>query len=291
MFDLILVTTCINHIHVHNLLNSISFNNKSIRAYTIIINQDRIKFIKENNSNNIFNVINLKINNDKFLNSSTARNIALDYILTNNIKSHYICFPDDDTTFDAVFFDELHQIICKGNLKNYIFDVYCQNSKELFHKIKYDEGTLIKKNDYVYVGAVNILIYYDTFIKTGLFDTKFGVNAIYGAGEDGDYFLRVLRNYKFYYTKKIYNFHPSKINSYSNFNYSRHRIKLRNYGKGVIVLLIKHKMFFEAFKVSIRALGGFFYYLYKLMPKVAIIYLEVFFVRLYTLFIFSFKNI
>ena len=291
MFDIILVTVCIDNLHINKLLDSIYLNNKHVKANVIIVNQNNNNLYIENNLFNNFNFINLTITDKNYLNSSSSRNIAFEYILKNKIKSHFICFPDDDTTFDSYFFEQLKKIISSGIYNNYIFDVYCNNSNILFHNIKYKEGHLIRKYDYKFVGAVNMLINFETWIKTGFFDTRFGVNAIYGAGEDGDYFLRALNFQKFYYTKKLFNFHPSKIDFSDNLNYSNYKLKLKNYGRGVIVLLINHKMFIEALKVSFKALGAFFYYILKSMPKLAIIYLEVFFVRLYTFTIYLFKNI
>lgn len=291
MFDLILVTVCIDNLHINNLLNSIYLNNSCVKANIIIVNQNNNILFIENNSFNSFNFINLKITNNKYLNSSSSRNIALDYIIKNKLKFHFICFPDDDTTFNKFFFEELKNIISNRFFNNYVFDVYCQNTDILFHNIKYKEGHLIRKYDYKFVGAVNLLINFETWIKTGFFDTRFGVNAKYGAGEDGDYFLRALNFQNFYYTKKLYNFHPSKINFTDNINFNNYKLKLKNYGKGVIVLLIHHKMFKEAFLLAFKALAAFFYYSIKIKPRLAFIYLEVFFVRLYTFIFFSFNNI
>lgn len=291
MYDLILVTVCINNLHINKLLDSIYLHNKHVKANVIIVNQSNSKLYIENNYFNNFKFINLNITDKNYLNSSSSRNIAFEYILKNKIKSNYICFPDDDTTFDNYFFEYLKNIISSGIYNNYIFDVYCNNTDNLFHNIKYEEGHIIRKYDYKYVGAVNILINFETWVKTGFFDTRFGVNAKYGAGEDGDYFLRALKIKKFYYTKKLYNFHPSKIDFSDSLNYNNYKLKLKNYGKGVIVLLIHHKMFAEAFKVSFKALAAFFYYSIKAKPKLAFIYLEVFFVRLYTFIFFLFNNI
>jgi hypothetical protein len=36
---------------------------------------------------------------------SKARNIALKYLLDNILSAEYIMFPDDDSSFDSVFFD------------------------------------------------------------------------------------------------------------------------------------------------------------------------------------------
>jgi len=35
---------------------------------------------------------------------SKARNIALKYLIINSISSKYIMFPDDDSSFDSLFF-------------------------------------------------------------------------------------------------------------------------------------------------------------------------------------------
>ena len=132
MFDIILVTVCIDNLHINKLLDSIYLNNKHVKANVIIVNQNNNNLYIENNLFNNFNFINLTITDKNYLNSSSSRNIAFEYILKNKIKSHFICFPDDDTTFDSYFFEQLKKIISSGIYNNYIFDVYCNNSNILY---------------------------------------------------------------------------------------------------------------------------------------------------------------
>jgi hypothetical protein len=291
MYDLILISTCINKKNVNNLIYSIQNNNIYLNAFLIIVNQDqsKIKNLESNFTDLV--ILNKKPKEKLFFNSSEARNIAIEYILNNSLISKYVCFPDDDTTFDNNFFLELSHNINNNIFDNFIFDVYCANSNHLFHSIKYAEGKLISRSDFKFVGAVNILVNYDTFLNTGFFDNRFGVNALYGAGEDGDYFLRSLKYQKFYYTKKLYNYHPSQNNTYSHLTYKETNERLKNYGKGVIILLIKHKMYLHSFILIFKALGGSIYYLFKKMPITSLAYLNAFFVRLYTFLFFTFKKI
>lgn len=291
MYDLILITTCINQKNINNLIYSIQNSNINLNAFLIIVNQDQSEIKKFESFFTKCIILNKKPIDKVFFNTSEARNIAIQYILNNNLISKYVCFPDDDTTFDNNFFLELSNYVNDNIIKNFIFDVYCTDTNHLFHSIKYAEGKLISRSDFKFVGSVNILVNYDTFLNTGYFDTRFGVNALYGAGEDGDYFLRSLKYQNFHYTKKLYNYHPSKNDKYYHLTYKETSERLKSYGKGVTVLLIKHKMYLHAFILIFKALGGSIYYLFKKMPNTSLAYLNAFFVRLHTFLLFTFKKI
>ncbi|MNE28833.1 hypothetical protein D3C80_1222910 [compost metagenome] len=178
-----------------------------------------------------------------------------------------------------------------GNkLNNYVTDVYCTGTKNLFRTINHIDGALLNAKDFYSVGAVNLVLNYSTFSKTLFFDERFGVNAQYGAGEDGDYFLRALKFENFYYSNKLFSFHPSADSKYKSLTYKQLRSRLRNYARGCIALLCKHKMYWAALKLTFRALGGSVLYLLKLQFSTALAYFEAFFVRLNCLIKYSFSS-
>lgn len=287
-FDILLISTCCNHEHIYSLINSVLEFNNSLSLGLIIVNQFNVRIDKVV-SNSFSDII--IIEHGKNENSSVARNIGIDYLVRNNFNSKFVCFPDDDSTFDAVFFNQIHKNIKSCHLNNTICEVYCEGTKKQFKKVVLNNGAILTKRNFGIVGAVNIIVNFSTFKKVLHFDTRFGVNAKYGAGEDGDYFIRAVGFEPFYYNNEIYNYHPSGESKFDKLSYLKKRRKLINYGKGGIALLCKHRMYLAGLKLALRALGGFFYFTYKLKFLLAIAYLEAFFVRLFFLTKFVFKSV
>lgn len=287
-FDLILISTCCNHDYIYKLISSIVDNNNSILVYLIIVNQDYNKIVYvENTINTTIKIIEHNTN----VNTSVARNIGIKDIIDNNISFDLLSFPDDDSSFDNCFFQQLNLQILAKDFRNFIIDVYCTGTKVFFRKVNYQNNQLLTKYDYNLVGAVNIIINYKTFKKVLYFDTRFGVNAKYGAGEDGDYFIRAISFEKFYYNNTLYNYHPSGESKYKSFDRKKLKSRMINYGKGGVALLCKHRMYKDAFVLTFRGLGGFIFYLFKGEFNIALAYLESFFVRFYNLIKFYISGV
>jgi glycosyltransferase involved in cell wall biosynthesis len=288
-YDLILITTCCNHEYIYELIKSVREYNSKLSACLIVVNQTEtiIKIGIESTPNT--EVILLE--HGKKVNTSVARNVGIDYVLTHGLKSKFVSFPDDDSSFDESFFIQLSLLIEAETYHNLVTDVYCTGTNKLFRKIKFNNGALLDKYNYNIVGAVNIILNYITFERVGYFDIRFGVNAKYGAGEDGDYFIRAVEYESFYYNNKLYSFHPSGESKYDKFTFQQKRERLISYGIGCIALLCKHKMYFQALVLTLRALGGVLYYFTKLKFTIALSYFEAFFVRLIYLIKFSLKGI
>lgn len=224
------------------------------------------------------------LNVSKMLNSSEARNLGIDYVLQNNLFSHYIAYPDDDTTYDKSFFNFFNNLLKFNsiNLKNYICNVKCREDINLYYRKKISNIPFkATKYNFDNVGAVNMILNFDTFLNIKYFNEKYGVGSIYGAGEDGDYFLRVLEYTEIYYNPNLYTIHPApNISLLNNTDLKERMVK---YSRGVISILCLHNMHLFAFYITIRALGGFFIHLKKNF-KISILYLKLFFIRLYFLF-------
>jgi len=287
-FDLIFISTCCNHEYIYKLIDSIVNNNNSVSVYLIIVNQDSNRIIDViNTENTTIKVIEHNIN----VNTSIARNIGIKYLIENDLSFNFISFPDDDSSFDSSFFTTLNLKISENDFRNFIIDVYCTGSKKLFRKINYENNKLLTKYDYNLVGAVNIILNYKTFKNVLYFDTRFGVNAKYGAGEDGDYFIRAVQLNEFYYTNKLYNYHPSGESKFKTFDRKKLKKRMVSYGKGGVALLCKHKMYKDASVLTFRGLGGFGIYSLKGEFRIALAYLESFFVRFYYLLKFYFSGV
>lgn len=281
-YDIIFVTTCINHNYIYKLIDSINYsNNDTIDLFVIIINQtsDNINYSCDNTKlkRNSFKIIDTKCK----LNSSEARNIGLRYIFDNGIISSFVCFPDDDSSFDENFFIEMKSRIVKKVTTCFVTDVYCTNTNVLYRKVNKKNNSYLTKKAYSIVGAVNIVLLYEVVKKIGLFDERFGVNAMYGAGEDGDYFIRALEVSEFIYSKDIYSYHPANISKFNDLDFRKKIIRLRNYGIGVIAFLNKHKLYYYSIIVIFRGLVGFFVSLLRLRVSLAMAYLYAFFVRIF----------
>ncbi|KRB57294.1 glycosyltransferase [Flavobacterium sp. Root186] len=286
-FDLVFISTCCNHEYIYELVKSIVDNNHNLSVYLVIVNQDNNPIKNVTSTNNTTIKI---IEHNANVNTSIARNIAIKYIIENNFNFDFLSFPDDDSSFDDSFFNEIHSKILNKDFRNFIIDVYCTGSKSFFRKVNYQNNKLLTKYDYNIVGAVNIVLNYKTFKNVLYFDTRFGVNAKYGAGEDGDYFIRATEKGDFYYTNELYNYHPSGESKFKLFPYKKLRSRMVNYGIGVVALLSKHRMHKHAAFLTIRALGGTVIYFVKGEFKISFTYFESFFVRLfYTLKFFIIK--
>ncbi len=123
-YHLVLIVTCINDYYIEHMLNSVLENNHSITVLIIFINQSEHNFEFENLNNSKVEIRQLKKNT---VSSSKARNAGIQYLLDNNIHFSHIMFPDDDSTFPDVFFNQYTQTI--ENDSNYLIDIYCLDSK------------------------------------------------------------------------------------------------------------------------------------------------------------------
>jgi hypothetical protein len=89
----------------------------------------------------------------------------------------------------------------------------------------------------------------------------------------------------------LYSYHPSGESKYEKFTFQQKRNRLNNYAIGCIALLCKHGMYFQAWILTFRALGGVLYYSMKLKFSLALAYFEAFFVRITYLIKFMINGI
>lgn len=273
-FDLTLIVPFINDANIHNLLNSLKYN-KTLKIQIILI--DICNVLDEDFNLKIPNCKIIILKTTKSLNSSESRNFGLKYIFNlNELKLRYIMFPDDDSSFDESFFKVFENI----ENKNYIINLLCKENYKAFAKYKIPNDKALLKSDYAFIGCVRILYKYELIYKIGLFDENMGVNSKYGAGEDGDYFIRSLNYSKIFYNDNLYTLHPSPDNKYNSLSFSNLILRFTNYSKGVVYLHYKHRMPNSTLKLIIRGIGGFFVNLLRLRIKLSIVFLVSFFVRI-----------
>lgn len=250
MPDLILLTTCIDERSIYALLESIVSCNSKVNIRMICVAQNGCHVVPSVSSHFILDVLEV----DAIIPLSQARNLAIQYVRANSIQGHYVMFPDDDTSFDNNFFEMFADRV-QGNT---IIDVYGTGTNILFKRIRHKQNDLLHERDYEAAMSVNMIIDYDTFAKTGYFDERLGVGAPYGSGEDVDYYIRCCRNTStgFRYECNLYNYHPLPDDKYRTMTFRMLAKRYRNYGRGMIYLFCKHRMYISAVKCVCSGLAG-----------------------------------
>lgn len=250
-YDIVLISTCTSDKYINTYLSSVINSNRVLDICIVVLLQNGLKCDKITMNDKV--TIHY-IYESTIVSLSRARNICLDFIKRNGINSNYIMFPDDDTTFDVHFFENFHKVVCS----NMLIDVLCEGSRfpyVSFSKLK--DGDLVSSHKYAM--SVNMIIKSGDVFDIGGFDESLGVGARYGAGEDGDYFIRVCKQFgPFKYTNQLWNYHPSADSKYSQISLTRLLKRYKTYGEGVIYLLLKHKMYFEAIKCVLSGFAGAF---------------------------------
>jgi hypothetical protein len=250
LYDIVFVSTFIDRKNIDHLIWTVVDNNQILSIFFIIINQTKSELILPSSTLIDFHQINTER-----LSLSKARNIGINYLMQNNIHFEHIMFPDDDTTFSDIFFNRYKDYISSN--ENYLIDVYCFGSNNLFKPLKHIEGEFLNKKNFDAAMSVNMIISYKTLMQVGIFDERLGVGADYGAGEDGDYYIRCC-NYatKFIYTKQLFNYHPASKDLFRTLTLKQIINRYNSYGRGVVFMLCKHHLYGEALIVCIRAIGG-----------------------------------
>ena len=235
-YNLVMIVPFMKTQVVNDLINSLLESNKRYSILLVLVDMSLEKDGLIEGSG-VLTIKKISLNNK--VSSSRSRNIGIEYIVNHNVQFDYLLFPDDDTTFDSSFFD-LYESVIQGNT---ILNVLCRDTKETYSNYNIADGALLKKKDVLFVGCVRLVLSKDTFYKVGYFDEQLGIGAKYGAGEDGDYFLRALEYDEFHYTAKVYNFHPSPSLKYSKLKFKELILRFNNYGRGLVYMLCKHKLY------------------------------------------------
>lgn len=251
-YDIIFITTLIKRDAIEGLLRSFLFNN-TVRLGVVIVAQNGIE-IDVAPYESLYTKIWVKSILNQ-VNSSKARNLGIEYVMQEGISGRFVMFPDDDSSFDAQFFERFNTVT---NPKYcYLTDVYQTGTKKYFQHIIVRPNRVIDKKYWNDVGAVNIILNFRKFSETGYFDENMGVAAKYGAGEDSDYFIRSLvKGAEYKYVDGVYSYHPSGVDRYNTMTTGQVIARFRNYARGVIYMLCKHKMYGEALVISFKALCG-----------------------------------
>lgn len=249
-YDLVFFSTCTNSQHIGNLYDSVAKNNVYIKVGLFIFFQNGVKVNFSHSNSEYLDLYELSSMSMHSL--SNARNRCIEYYTAQGFKSEYVMFPDDDTTFDEEFFKSFSHVVSS----NMLIDVLCTGKKNPYMSFKnLQDGQLTSY--YKYAMSVNMIIRTNNVLEIGGFDELLGVGARFGAGEDGDFFIRVCKKYgSFVYTDKLWNYHPSADSKNRQIPLLKLLKRYKSYGEGVIFLLVKHKMYLEAFKCVLSGFAG-----------------------------------
>ena len=192
----------------------------------------------------------------KAVSLSRARNIGLEFV-----EGEYVAFPDDDCWYPD---NLLEQIIEKFNESS--ADVICINTFDPFLN-----KPLLKrqaKKDVIKISQLNVMKYpisIGIFSKKNniRFDEELGVGTKWGACEESDYILRILKeNKKIVYYKNLQAYHL-----YINENDTASlEMKSYKYGQGYGALIKKackrgqYSIILDYCITILRSLGGILFY-------------------------------
>jgi len=140
-------------------------------------------------------------------------------------NGEWIIFFDDDAYFDKVNFALVLDFLSKAKTDSCF---YGQVKISATNKDYLTRATHKQKLDFLHFdGVCSIALVFSRKIleKVGLFDENFGVGSIYGAGEEADLILRILKeNFEIKYLAELITFHPQDVKNIS---------KMDSYGFGL----------------------------------------------------------
>jgi hypothetical protein len=284
-FKIIFLSTCIDERNIYTLLTSIAQNNYAEKVCIIFLAQNGLNVDIQPYQTNFTRIVQLQCTEQ--VSSSKSRNMVIDYVLKNDITADFVMYPDDDSSFDKHFFDNFS--VVHGNT---LICTFCADQTErLYLKAHNKKNVGIEAATQNKVGSWNMIIAYDTFKKVGQFDECLGVGALYGAGEDGDYYIRCCKvSGCFAYTKALRNYHPSPNYKYDQITTKQMIKRFSNYGQGVVFMFCKHHLYRAAFNICIRAIGGVVKSLLQGNIRLSVAYMVAFFIRIKQFFILVFIN-
>lgn len=276
-YDLIFVVTYIDQKHIGNLMQSVYTSNATLSLLFILVEQGAMTLDVDHYVNPYIAIKKISVQN--IISLSSARNRALDYLEKSKIKFEHIMFPDDDSTFTTSFFTKYKSVIQHD--KCYLIDVFFLDTTELYRHNSFKDLQKLNRKDYSSAMSVNLVVCSSILCSVGHFDEDMGVGATYGAAEDSDFYLRCIAcGANFYYSKKLFNYHPHYHSKYQNMSTMKLCVRFKAYGMGVEYLYCKHKMYYPAISLLFRALGGSLLNLTSCHLSLSLAYIYSFYYRL-----------
>lgn len=186
----------------------------------IIVDQNKENFLADTiqKYTDKLNIIHIRPN---FIGSSISRNIGI-----KNAKGKIISFPDDDCQYYPDTLDSVYNTFLFSENINTVFgQVFDRKTqKNIIRKWPNHEIAINENNFFFLYSCITIF----TKNKYIIFDSKFGPNTLFGAYEDADYALSLIKNTtgKVNYSPKIQVNHPKLDISTMDSK------KIHSYGRG-----------------------------------------------------------
>lgn len=267
-YDLIIITTFVDKQHIDNLFQSVIENNTSVDILMVVVDQLGASAFTESDNGKV----HLEwVFTGRRLSLSKARNSALEYLRRHNIRSKHVMFPDDDSTFDDIFFARYSKIVQAD--KSYLTVVYDQGSWNYYLSSPKKEGRRLGRKDFKYSSSVNMIITHDVVQKAGDFDERLGSGTEYGSCEDLDYYIRACEYTDFVFTNRLYTFHPGKREMFMGTPLNKLLRKYASYCRGYSYFVVLHGLFMEAPKSIARAFAASIYFFLRLELKRSVVQL------------------
>ncbi len=266
------------------LVESIVKHNHHLSIHLVMVNQVGTLLLK---GNDLFKIS--VINTEGKMSLSKARNRAITYLTQHSLNADYVFYPDDDTTFDEVFFRDFDKYIHHPNA--YLIRVLNEDDHGEYKNFNLRDGEILKPEHATLAISYNMVIPFPLFEKVGYFDEKLGVGAEFGSSEDLDYFIRCqqLRDFKF--VKHLYCFHPSREAKYNQMSIAQIGKRFEKYSEGYLFVMFRYGYWTKIMTLPFRTLGGVALSLLRLKLPWAWEYLLLFFKRWSIIFRFSVKKI
>ncbi len=282
--DLVMIATLQDDLYIYKLLNSIDDSLINIRLEVILVSQNvKVAFLPKNK------FLTITILNEGYMGLSKARNIALRYLYARDIRVEYIMFPDDDSSFDEVFFKNFSNIL--GSKKNYVSYIYNENSKSLYLGKQTEDDKKLGIKDYHLVGSPNQIIQYRIMKNKIYFNNQLGVGAKFGSSEDLDLFISIsLDGHPYHFIKNLYSYHPSKLDIYSDVDFKKILKRFKSYSSGFAYVVFRYKQYNLLPNYFIRTLLAFLFYLTRFKFKLSLAYLIQLYFRVFWFFYFLFDR-
>lgn len=178
---------------------------------------------------------------------SQSRNFGI-----TRCSGNSILFLDDDAQLPESSVELLANNLINRDLTGFVANVVCledptQNFSRHHRNFK---SSVIDIKNFDKVLSCGMCIP-RIWLMANLFDERFGVGAIYGAGEETDLILRLLEKNKIVYLENFKVIHPCSGNLSNQGNIL---LKFFNYGQGTGALLAKHQS-----KISYSKLTYYFF--------------------------------
>jgi len=272
-YNLLFISTHQDSFVIHKLIESVERNNTTLKVLLLIISQEcKLSIISKSPATKVVLLDEVKMGLSK------ARNIGLKYLKDNFISGDYIMFPDDDSSFDSVFFENFESIL--DSKKNYITPIFNNGSRNLYKGKLLNEHEVINADKHSVIRSPNQIILYNQNKDNIYFNESLGVGALFGSCEDYDLFIRLNRsNENFYFTSKLYSFHPSKSEK-NNASVKEIINRYKSYSPGFVFIIKKYKKYKFIPLFLFRPIGGFLKSLFKFNFKMSRVYSVIFIYRL-----------